>query len=67
MTSIEDLYESSQIIINTINAIYENRLKIVDKSTKASGTYTCEVTNSRGSTNESLYIEGNHKIMNYCS
>ena len=58
MTSIEDLYESSQIIINTINATYENRLRIVDKSSKAAGTYTCEVTNPRGNTNESLCIQG---------
>ena len=61
MTSIEDLYECSQIIINTINATYENRLRIVDKSSKVTGTYTCEVTNPRGSRNESLYIQGNYK------
>ena len=54
----EGLYEHSQIIINTISAAYENRLRIVDKSSKAAGTYTCEVTNSRGSTNERLYIQG---------
>ena len=31
------IYEHSQIIINTINATYENRLRIVDKSSKAAG------------------------------
>ena len=55
------LYEYSQIILNTTSATYENRLRIVDKSSKTAGTYTCEVTNPRGSTNESLYIQGIHK------
>jgi hypothetical protein len=54
-------YEYSQIIINTTSATYENRLRIVDKSSEAAGTYTCKVTNSRGSVNGSLYIQGNHK------
>ena len=31
--------EHSQIIMNTISATYENRLRIVDKSSKAAGTY----------------------------
>ena len=61
IVSDEGLYEYSQIIISTINATYENRLRIVDKSFKMTGTYTCEVKNPRGSTNESLYIQGNHK------
>ena len=43
-----DLYEHSQIIINTTSAIYENRLRIVDKSSEAAGNYTCSITNSRG-------------------
>ena len=51
----------SQIVLNTTSATYENRLRIVDKSSKATGTYTCKVTNLRGSTNESLYIQGIHK------
>ena len=55
------LYEYSQIILNTTSATYENRLRIVDKSSKTAGTYTCEVTNPWGSTNESLYIQGIHK------
>ena len=54
------IYEHSQIIIDMINATYENRLRIVDKSSEAAGTYTCEVTNARGSINESLYIQGNN-------
>ena len=60
--SNEDSYEQSQVIINTVSATYENTLRIVDKSSRAAGTYTCEVTNPRGSTNESLYVQGN----NYC-
>ena len=58
--SNKDFYEQSQVIKNTVSATYENRLRIVDKSSKAAGTYTCEVTNSRGSINQSLYIKGNN-------
>ena len=47
------LYEHSQIIINTTSATYENRLRIVDKSSEAAGNYTCQVTNPRGSVNGS--------------
>ena len=54
------LYEHSQIIINTTSATYENRLRIVDKSSEAAGNYTCQVTNSRGGINGSLYIQGNY-------
>ena len=54
------LYEHSQIIINTTSATYENRLRIVDKSSEAAGNYTCKVTNLRGSMNGSLYIQGNY-------
>ena len=54
------LYEYSQIIINTTSATYENRLRIVNKSSEAAGNYTCEVTNTRGGINESLYIQGNY-------
>ena len=55
------IYEHSQIIINMISATYENRLRIVEKSSKAAGIYTCEVTNPRGSINENLYVQGYHK------
>ena len=52
------IYEHSQIITDTVSATYENRLRIVDKSSEAAGTYTCEVRNPRGSKNGSLYIQG---------
>ena len=54
-------YSYSQIITNITNATYENRLRIVDKSSEAAGNYTCQVINSRGSVNSSLYIQGNHR------
>ena len=54
-------YENSQIIMDTISATYENRLRIVDKSSEAAGTYTCEVRNPKGSRNETSYLQG--KIM----
>ena len=50
------IYEYSQIIIDTVSATYENRLRIVDKSSVAAGTYTCEVRNPMGNMNGSLYI-----------
>ena len=52
------IYEHSQIITDTVSATYENRLRIVDKSSEAAGTYTCKVRNPRGGRNESLYIQG---------
>ena len=55
-----DFYEHSQIIINITSATYENRLRIVDKSSEAAGNYTCSITNPRGGMNESLYIQGNY-------
>ena len=63
IVSDEVLYESSQVIIDTINATYENRLRIIDKSSKVAGNYTCKVSNLRGSTNESLYIQGNLNLL----
>ena len=54
-------YKYSQIIINTTSATYENRLRIVDKSSEAAGNYICQVTNPRGGMNGSLYIQGSHK------
>jgi hypothetical protein len=58
--SNEGLYEYSQIIISTFSATYENRLRIVDKSSEAAGTYTCKVTNPMGGMNGSLYIQGDY-------
>ena len=65
--SMGGLYEHFQIIINTTSATYENRLRIVDKSSEAAGTYTCEVTNSRGGVNGRLYIQGNYYAKDSCS
>ena len=58
MASNEGHYENSRIILDTVSATYENRLRIVDKSSEVAGTYTCEVENPRGSMNESLSIQG---------
>ena len=62
-TNERRIYEHSQFIANTVNATYENKLKIIDKSTETAGTYTCEVRNSRGSMNESLYIQGESLLL----
>ena len=60
--NMED-YVNSQIIINSTSATYENRLQIVNKSSDMAGNYTCEVQNSRGAKNKSLYIEGECTII----
>ena len=51
-------YELHKRIINETSATYENRLRILDASSIASGTYTCTVNNSLGSMQRSLSIEG---------
>ena len=58
VSSDGQLYEQSQIVINITSATYENRLTLIDKSSRAAGVYTCQVTNLRGSWNESLSVEG---------
>ena len=58
VSSDGELYDHSQIVINTTSATYENRLTLIEKSSRAAGVYTCQVSNLRGSWNESLAIEG---------
>ena len=55
-----ELYQESQTITNVTDGTYESRLTIINKSSTTSGYYTCEVSNSRGSRNMSLYVEGKH-------
>ena len=47
VSNARDQYEHSQVIVSTANATYENRLTIIDKSSKAAGTYTCEIENQQ--------------------
>ena len=58
-----ELYEESQTITNTTDGTYENRLTIVNKSSTTSGYYTCEISNTRGSRNMSLYVEGMYRML----
>ena len=58
------IFKHSQIITDTVSATYENRLRIIDKSSETAGTYTCEIRNPRGSRNESLYIKGESLFSN---
>ena len=53
-------YNYSQIIVNTTSATYENRLRIIEKSSEVIGNYTCKVTNVRGGMNGNLYMQGNY-------
>ena len=43
VSSDGELYEHSQIVINTTSATYENKLTLIDKSSRAAGVYTCHV------------------------
>ena len=54
----DQYYEQSVIIINTATATYESRLRILNKSSELTGYYTCTVSNSRGSSNQSMPLEG---------
>ena len=51
-------YEQSMAIISTTTATYESRLRILNKSSESTGNYTCMVSNSRGSSTQSKYLEG---------
>ena len=52
-------YEHSQIITDTNTATYQNRLRIVSKSSSLSGSYTCYVANSRGEAISAAKISSN--------
>ena len=67
VSSDGELYEHSQIVINTTSAAYENGLTLIDKSSRAAGVYTCQVTNLRGSWNESLSVEGIYSYLRIIS
>lgn len=51
-------YEHTQMIINRASATYKNKLEILNESSKSTGTYTCTVTNSQGSVQKNLHLEG---------
>lgn len=59
-TSITEgqLYRQSKMITDRSISTFENRLSILDKSSDVAGNYSCIVTNSRGSTQRSQYLEG---------
>ena len=59
ITVDSDVYEASQIITDTVSAVYQNRLTLVAKSASLSGTYACSVGNTRGESRASLTISGN--------
>ena len=54
----DQYYEQSVVIINRTSATYESRLRILNKSSESTGNYTCIVSNSGGSLNESMHLEG---------
>ena len=58
MLNNDQYYEQSMVIINRTSATYESRLRILNKSSKSTGNYTCMVSNSGGSSNRSMHLEG---------
>ena len=54
----DQYYEQSMAIISTTTATYESRLRILNKSSESTGDYTCMVSNFRGSSAQSIHIEG---------
>ena len=58
ITNDPEYYEQSMAIISTTTATYESRLRILNKSSESTGDYTCMVSNSRGSSAQSIHIEG---------
>ena len=55
-------YENSQTIIDTTTALYENRLRIIDKISAMAGAYKCIVSNPMGSLSAELDIQGNVQV-----
>ena len=55
-------FENSQIIIDSVSALYENRLKITNKTSAAAGVYRCVVSNPMGSLYAELDIQGKRRI-----
>ena len=54
----DQYYEHSVVIVNRTSATYESRLRILNKSSRATGNYTCTVSNSGGSSEGSIYLQG---------
>ena len=55
------IYQQNQRIINTTTATYENILYSID-SADSVGTFTCIVSNARGSANKSISTSGMHSL-----
>ena len=55
-------YENSQTIIDTTSALYENRLRIINKISTMAGVYKCMVSNPMGSLSAELDIQGNVQV-----
>lgn len=59
-------YEASQTIVDTTIALYENKLRIIDKTSAMAGVYRCVVSNPMGSLSTELDIQGNDRcIINF--
>jgi hypothetical protein len=56
-------YETSQSIINTTSALYENRLRIIDKTSAMAGVYRCVISNPMGSLHMELAVQGSDRCI----
>ena len=59
---IISLYQQSQRLLNTVEAIYENIL-YSDDIANFVGTFTCEVSNARGSDTQTTELNGERNIL----
>ena len=56
-------YQSSQVVLDTVSATYENRLSFTAlKSDSLSGIYSCLVQNLRGNSSSELAVTGSDDI-----
>ena len=53
----DSLYQQSQRVVDTVNAAYESVLFNTDVANFV-GTFTCEVSNVRGSTQDTMELNG---------
>ena len=60
-------YSMSQVIVDSVGSVYENRLELLGKRSSHSGKYVCEVGNAEGRVNSSLSLEGTYTARNLWS
>ncbi len=44
----QTMFRQSQLVVDSLDSVYENRLNLLNKSSSHSGSYTCTVANDGG-------------------